>query len=217
MAGTVTAVLNSVAPSGTLHYSLDGGSTFQQTLAGKINWSRTGGTHVGAPAGDFVTFCIELTEHVSLGGSYAFDVVDLASAPDPGGWGVGLGMGTAKADLLRELWGRHYASVADSTTAAAFQVAVWEIVYDDGLALGGGSFQVKFPDGPVPAYLSTAQSWLGSLDGSGPAASLYALSRAGVQDQVFEVAHVPLPLAAWSGLGLLGLVAVRRYRGRRGG
>ena len=37
MAGTVTAVLNSVAPSGTLHYSLDGGSTFQETLAGKIN------------------------------------------------------------------------------------------------------------------------------------------------------------------------------------
>ena len=209
-AGTVTATLNSVAPGMTIDCSLDGGANYEPLLAGQINWTRTGGTQVGNPAGNFATFCIELTQDVGYS-SYTFDVVNLQDAPNPGGSGVGLGMGLAKATDIRELWGRHYAEVVDNDTATAFQLAVWEIVYDDGLALNADSFQARYPVGPTPTYLTTAQNWLDSLDGQGPMPTIMALSGEGIQDQIF-FAHTPVPAAAWSGLALLAGLGVRQYR-----
>jgi hypothetical protein len=209
-AGTVVAKFNSVSPSKTFDYSLDGGSTWKSTLAGMMNWTRLGGTEADNPAGDFFTFCVEMTQHVNYNGQYTYNVVDLEDAPSPGGLGVGNGMGLTKANSLRELWGEYIDNVVDANTASAFQIAVWEIVYDDALALNAGSFLARFP---TQSHVSLAQTWLNTLDGRGPMPVLMGISHASAQDQVyFESPAVPLPSAAWTGAALMTFLIGRRVR-----
>ena len=80
--------------------------------------------------------------------------------------------------------------------AAAFSLAIWEIVYEDftGTANwdvtvdgtpGDGGFATDY------AYASIANDWLHSLDGTGPRAELRVFSLEGGQD--FLVA-VPEPM-----------------------
>lgn len=209
-AATVEAVFVKVTPWMWLEYSIDDGNTYAWEIAGQYRWTRTGGDHIGPPAGDFFSFCIELTQSVVYRQVHSFEVIDLAEAPLPGGAGVGsTGMRQQKADLLRELWARHIDAVSTPQTAAAFQIGVWEIVYDDGLSLADGLFRVRSPALPEVAL---AQTWLDGLTGDGPFAPLRAMSSPEYQDQLIMV---PLPSAAWGGVVLLlagGLLSRRLPR-----
>jgi hypothetical protein len=203
-AATVTSTFLGVTPAKSIKYSLDGGLSYRGTAAGQMNWQRTGGTHDGGPVGDYDSFCIELTQHVSTGKSYEFDVVDLSRASSP----VGTGMGEEKAMLMRELWGRHHDKVHDADTAAAFQISLWEILYDPGLLLGDGDFRVRL-GASKPLYYSLSEQWLATLDGTGPKASLRGLAHGTAQDQVTAV---PLPAAATAGFMLLAVLGIKRLR-----
>ena len=209
-AATVDVTLNSVTPSQTFKYSTDGGSSFKSTTAGVFNWLRTGGTHPGDPQGAFRSFCIELTQSLSLGGSYTYDVVDVEDAPNDGFVG---GMGTAKADLLRELWGRHFSPLFTSVQAAAFQISVWEVVYDGGVDLGAGDFQAK---NLGEAQVTLSQGWLNSLDGTGTMAVLGAMTHPSRQDHLYELStptvEIPAPAATLAGLTGIGLIGASRRR-----
>jgi len=212
-ADTVVAQLTGVPLSRSFSYSLDGGSTWRSDLAGRMVWNRTGGTHVGNPMGSFFSFCVELTQHVNYNTNYTFNVVPLSQAPDPGGMGVGSGMGLTKAEQIRELWGRHYNSIVDADTSAAFQIAVWEIVYDSGNDLLNGSFRARKINNALPAWVTLAQTWLNTLDGNGPKPFLGGLTSTGLQDQVyFESPAVPLPAAGLGGLALIATLGIRRIR-----
>ena len=68
---------------------------------------------------------------------------------------------------IGELWGRHYSSVSSDLTAAAFQVAIWELAYDGDGSLDTGSFKVL----NNLAVKSLASTWLASIDGTGAQAS----------------------------------------------
>lgn len=206
-AATVDAVFVKVTPWMWFEYSVDDGGKYSSELAGQYRWTRTGGDHVGSPSGEFFSFCIELTQNVYYRQEHTFDVVDVADAPMPGGPGVGsAGMGPQKADMLRELWGRHIDEVSTPQTAAAFQIGVWEIVYDDGLSLADGLFRAKYPSLPEVAL---AQIWLDGLTGNGPFAPLRALSSPDYQD---HLVLVPLPSAAWGGAALLLTIALLSRR-----
>jgi hypothetical protein len=220
-ADTVVAKFNTVSPNRIFAYTLDGVTSNGLTYAGEFNWTRTGGDHPGAPDGDFVTFCVELTQHINFNTTYTYNVVPLENAPDPGGYGVTLGMGIEKADMIRELWGRHFADIQDSDTAAAFQVAVWEIVYDDERSMTSGAFRARMPgyDSHANDFVPLAQTWLNSIDGTGPRANIKAISNTGLQDEIFvdnapSYGEVPSPAAVWGGLAMLGALAAWRYRGR---
>jgi hypothetical protein len=217
-ASSVTVIQTGVSNYRIFDTSLDGGRTYHRTVGGALQWKRVGGD-APEPTGLFDTFCIELTQHIGYG-KYTYDVVPLEAAPSPGGSGVGLGMQSEKADLLREFWASHRDDVIDADTSAAFQLAVWEIVYDDtrnpdgsldlhaSLDLKAGSFRVKPPINSQP-YLATAQSWLWQLDGVGPMAHLSAMSNPRYQDQVFEA---PFPAAIWSGTALLLSIAAIKVK-----
>ena len=183
-------------------------------LAGRYNFDINGGSPSGIPGITSWTqlpewgFCIEM--QYSTGGYQPYTIKNLQDAPLTGGIG-GLPMGTTKANYIRELWANHIANVpGNNTNAAAFQLAVWEIVYENNAA-GPGLWNVKSTSGAADtgfravgntAALDLANTWLGQLDGQGLASGLYAYSNTNYQDYVFQV---PVPAAAL--LGFLGLSA----------
>lgn len=110
---------------------------------------------------------------------------------------------------LDELWGRNFASVASDVTAAAFQVAVWELAYDGDGSLSTGKFQLK-SGGAVNAL---ATSWLNAIDGTGPTGNITILrnnpNKPDRQDLIMASVPEPGSLALVL-LGLGGLVARRK-------
>lgn len=115
---------------------------------------------------------------------------------------------------IAELWGRFRHEVRDGTTAAAFQVALWELAFgttDHDLATG--AFRLVNQGGNT--VYETAQSWLTAVGtGDGPVArNLVVLVSQGSPDRQDLITTVPVPASmALVGLGLLGLAAPRRRR-----
>jgi hypothetical protein len=79
----------------------------------------------------FESFCIDLKQAVNTGVAQPYTLKELEDAPtpDPNPTGV-TGMGQVRADMLRRLWGEHRDDVATAITATAFQLAIWEIVFE---------------------------------------------------------------------------------------
>jgi hypothetical protein len=196
-AAVFQARLDTISPERHMSVSRDSGASFSTLYSGVNNFTVLGGDPTElAPA--FRAFCIDLNQTISFGSSYTFTTSPVEAAPVPGA-----AMGLAKADLLRELWGRHFASIDTNVEGSAFQIAVWEIVFDTGLDFGSGVVQVTGD----PAVLSTAQGYLASLDGNTFAfAPVYALISDSTQDML-----VPAP-GALSLMGLGGLLVSRRRR-----
>ena len=135
----------------------------------------------------------------------------------------GAGYAATVSGAISELWGRHYSQVTDDTTAAAFQVAVWELAYGTtDKNLSTGDFMLTANTNNAAAVRNTAQAWLTSLDGTGPKAQgLVALqdneSQRNNQDlltqgQVPEPGMLGLLAAGLAGLGLARRRARRQHQ-----
>jgi hypothetical protein len=120
------------------------------------------------------------------------------------------------ADLER-LASQHLASVNTTAESGAFQLAMWEIVYENSgtYGLGSGNFQVAWASNSAR---SNANAWLAALGDDTPTMTLSVWASSSSQDlAVFNVTPIPEPeiyamLAA--GLGLLGYVGKRRRQTR---
>lgn len=172
------------------------------------------------------TFCTDIMESVDNRWQ-RYEVRDVTQAP-VNGRGDSAAMGADRGGRLAQLynyglaqglldsmggWASNASSAANNAMAAAWQVLVWEIVFDNpndsnwastgALRFGTmGSdirnFFVMFRDASA-AY----DEVLGGLRG---------VARSGSQDQLVII---PLPPAALAGLGLMGLVAGANYVRRR--
>jgi hypothetical protein len=214
LAGTVTATFNSASPSLALSFVSPVGIASGQT--GVYNWTRTGGDHVGTPTGNFSTFCIELNQHISFGGSYTYTVMKLEDAPNPGLPEPGVnGMGAVKAANLKKLWAAYRDSIGtDAVKAAAFQVAVWEVVYEDigTYDTSAGDFYINTVSSTANSVRTQANTWLNFLSSLTMQANLAALSSESYQDQLVVV---PTPTGVTAGAGLLAVVGIIGNRRRR--
>ena len=143
--------------------------------------------------------------------------------------------GNAKASFIRELYSDSYASTLQTGStgnlnAAAFQLALWEIIADDNPNATG--LQTSLANGLVSKVkntnkdiVQTAQAMLGNINGSfGPTQYSFELftsgtsmgqsGRAGYQD--FLVAHrVPEPGTFGLLAGALGSLALTGWRRRK--
>lgn len=111
-------------------------------------------------------FCID-PFHFALPSSTGYQFAPLATAPKAPGT-----MGAIKADQIARLWTMAYSPTMTAAQAAAFQIAIWEIV-------GGANFSVFGSDYGASALLQ------GLVLFTGPAANLVALTGPG-QDYVIQ-------------------------------
>jgi hypothetical protein len=160
--------------------------------------------------GTLTTFCIDLTA-ANPPGWATFDVLPVADSPKPGP-----AMGSAKAQAIVDVFvgadGRQY---TDADWAAAFQMALWEIVYDfDGsnassLDVTAGNVQFISPAPYFPTVLSNFNTLRSFIGTNSTLDILRGVTHNDFQDQLVII---PAPGAvALATLGF-GLALVRRRR-----
>ncbi len=145
----------------------------------------------------FNTYCVDLAQSVSAGTNYTFEVRTPAQH----------GYSANQTDILGKLWGGFFGLIDTSTESAAFQLAVWETVFDSDGALSTGSFKASSPSSAI----SLAQTWLDTVKApgySGPVAELVVLHSPTAQDQITVI---PTP-GSMALLGLACMVIGRRRR-----
>ena len=163
--------------------------------------------------GDTLTFCTDLAQDVFPG--YAlYNVVPVANTPDPGPV-----MGGAKAQAIADVWaaiaGQQFTSAPH---AAAFQMLVWEIVYDftgsvGSLDASSGNVQYQSSASTAGHFSSTLaifNSFKSAVGGGGSLSDLRAVTNGDNQDQIVII---PAP-GAIALVGAAAFMAVRRNRPR---
>ena len=184
-------------------------------FAGEILWTQAPLNNAAWVNNSFTSFCIEINQHVNLGGTYTFETKALENAPVSPSTPMGI---TGKADQIRRMWSYAHADplrLHDPVNAAkenaAFQQAIWKIL--------DSNFTV---DNSLSLYVSTfiAQS----NNSSNAKANLIALTNPGVQDQIVElnsgyypsgndVIAAPAPAGFILFLtGVVPMMAFRRFR-----
>lgn len=207
-AETINLTLNNTGTAVT--YKPYGG-TATTVNGGPFHWTQTAPPNTNY-ATAVTTYCIDLDQHISKGSTYAFTTQsDLKLAPTVGT--------AAKAAAINELFDRYYnSSLTSATSAAAFQLALWELVYD-------GTTSKSLSAGRIQGTNGLTTSMLGSL-GSGTYTNhdlagyhLVALVSKTNQDQIMVVKDTPPPGAVpappglvLAGLGFGGLLLGRLRR-----
>jgi len=245
-ADTVTAKLNGVE-GGTPYNTFDlhlgsGAATDSGAITGALQWTVQSVSNpsntFGLAAGNTIdTFCIEITQNVGIGGTYTFtETPSLANAPTDMQYitnvdvpVINTGMGNTKANLLNELYNevleQSFFETLNKDQATAFQLAVWEIVYENSLTsgqtgnanlnLGSGSFYVNNGSNVTSAAIITqAQGWLNGLNATylnKNNIAVFALTDQNNQDQAFSLlvtkknVGTPLPASLGNAALLMGV------------
>jgi hypothetical protein len=194
-----------VGQAGTL--TIDGINGEGVTLIGAV----TGGTTAGTFHGTFETkpiyfWCIDLLKHVSVpGGPYTdYTAADFQSAP----------LTFTEATLLKTLFSQAYAVPPTSAhAAAAFQVAIWDVIFDDDfkVATGGAGFGIA----PSGTLIADAQALVDSAI-AGPTTNFLLTQLTSPSSQNFITPRLPrIETPEPTGLALLGAGLVAMMFGMR--
>jgi len=170
------------------------------------NVTTQGGEYVGLWNGNtFNSLCVDVMQNISFGSSYT-DYTAVSAAAH--------GFTATQQTLLNKLYTNHYAaSRANGISAAAFQIAAWEIAYDGNgtLDIGAGSFRMGV--GGSGTAKTTASSWLSGLAGASTGAWSFTVLESGRHQDLLVAMPVPEPSSMamlLAGLGVMGGIARRR-------
>jgi len=198
---------------------------YGSTIAGLYHFKTTKSSYnTYAPLGkdtDFGTFCVDLVQYIGQGVTYRYTVTDLDNAPTPPGAAMHKIWPGQKSDLERLYYGYYDLAkfASDDNEAAAFGLAVWEIVcehWESSYTVTSGSFKTS---SRANARANTILSNLPTIPPNVTPPELVAFVSDCSQDQMWVltcggVQYVPEPLTMLGlalGLGSVG-VYVRRRR-----
>ncbi|CUH49057.1 VPLPA-CTERM sorting domain-containing protein [Ruegeria atlantica] len=163
--------------------------------------------------GDFVAFCLDLAAWIGRGTGYEYKVTDT-----PFSNSVDL-ISNGGVQRIQAIFDANYSNAVateSKLTSAAFQVALWNAVYDDDWsATSGSGFSAKSRSSGVidqaNAYLAAAQNYTG--DKKWRLSFLESTAQPYRYQNLVAVAPVPLPAAGFMLLGALaGFGLLRRRR-----
>jgi hypothetical protein len=128
---------------------------------------------------NFTGYCSEILVPMTANKSYRFQIGSIAA---PENYSVSNSAEPEKAaqrrvKYIQELFGRYYRDAqtraVNPDEAVGFQLALWELIQEGEPAegeptfdLSKGSFQANYPPDEVPASVTKAQEYLGSLSGN---------------------------------------------------
>jgi hypothetical protein len=204
-----------------IHVTL--GQQQYDSFAGRLYFNATGlAGHSGSTR--ITTFCVDLLQTQSTASNpYTTSSVATLSG-NTGLTNLGYAKQQAIYDIFQAAAGREYTLGLDYATA--FQVAVWEVVYDYnpnlpgyGLNVATGTFRATAP-GQSSLSASITQKvlfLLGSVGAHAGAGHIGGFRSLAFQDQVTDMdmmspATVPLPRGVVLGLTGLGLMAAGKRR-----
>jgi len=182
-------------------------------FAGQLKHTLSNGTGASSALnGHWITFCTDLNQYVTQS-VQSYDVVSVSSMPD--NQPMGALKAAAIADMYTYAAGSHLLTTTSNDLAAAFQLAVWEIVIDytaaagHNLSITSGSFQATATGGSaltagVSTQLSNLFAAVGNVSGT---TSLIGVRSGSSQDQL-----IPVPAAGPLALAGLGLLCVARRK-----
>jgi hypothetical protein len=160
---------------------------------------------IGDENGDFVAWCLDVSDWLQGTSSYLITDTPFSTS---------FGLDSAEMARVQSVFDANYSSVdlSNSTEAAAFQMALWNALYDGDALVESGLFTVTSATAgamsQADAYLAAAAAYAG-----GQRYSMTFLESLSGGQNLVTVAPIPLPATALLLMGALGgLGALRRRR-----
>ncbi len=180
-------------------------TTQYQTSGGGMQYDIESSTNPGESSGfTFQSYCIEIPEDVSR--SYEAYTINTAESL----------IGDADAQAIGKLWAQYDAGNLEGEHATAFQIAVWNIIYDDDYYVGLGKASFSCWLNSVVIEAQGMLDWLKTYGSSAPVTQMTILSNDGYQDQIviadYLEAYASVPEPATLGIAALGAVTLLTHR-----